>query len=142
MTNNRRVTGKATSMPMGLLTGGAGSLLSTIVLAGILAKLLEKAYISQENTGYGVMIILLVSAYVGAAISSGRIKRQRLLVCLLSGAVYFVILLSITALFFGGQYDAVAVTGLLVLCGCMAAALLHPGEKRGGKRKKIKLPNC
>ena len=142
MVKNRKVTGKAKSIPAGLLTGCVMSLAVTMILAGILAKLLENEYLAQEQIGYGIMVILLVSSYAGAAVSFGCVKRQRLVTCMLSGLVYFSVLLSITALFFGGQYDAVAVTALIVLCGSSAAALLHTEKKTGHKPKKIKLPNC
>lgn len=139
MVVNRKVTGKATSMPAGLALGGAVSLGVTLIAAGILAKLVETEALAEENIGYGVMILLLIASMLGAMVAFGKIKRQRLLVCLLSGLVYMAILLSITALFFGGQYEAVGVTALLVIGGSMVTALLGFHEKRGGKRRKVKL---
>ena len=141
MVVNRKVSGKAASMPAGLALGGAVSLGLTLVLSGVLAKLVETQMLAEENIGYGVMVVLLVCSMLGAMVSSGRIKRQRLLVCALSGVVYLLILLSITALFFGGQYEAVGVTALLVLGGSMVTAFLGINGKRGGKRRKITLPH-
>lgn len=141
MVIDRKVTGKAMTIPAGLLIGSFVSLGITMILAAVFAKLLDSEHLTQESIGYGVMGILLASSFGGAMVSYKRIKRQRLLVCMLSGVVYFGILLSITALFFGGQYEAVGVTGLLILCGCSIAVLTGMGEKRVGKRHKVKLPN-
>lgn len=131
-------TGRALSMPAGLALGGVSSLTMTILLSAVLSKLVDAETLSEENIGYGVMVLLLVASFAGSLISSARIKHQRMLVCLLSGIIYFGILLSITALFFGGQYEAVGVTAILVLGGSITAAFVGLRENRGGKRRKIK----
>lgn len=142
MAVNRKVTGRAMSMPAGLAVGAAASLAVTLLLAAVLAKLVETERLAQENIGYGVMVLLLAASFIGALVSFSRVKRQRMLVCCVSGLIYFAMLMSITALFFGGQYSAVGVTALLVLGGSGTAALLGLREGRGGKRKKLKIPNC
>ena len=139
MVVNRKPTGKVMSIPGGLAVGALFSIGATLLLTAVLAKLVEGETVQQENIGYGVMVILTVSAFTGALVSFGRIKRQRLLVCGLSGLLYFVILMSMTALFFGGQYSSVGVTALLILLGSAVAALLGLKQGGGGRRKKIKV---
>lgn len=141
MVVNGKVTGKAMSMPGGLAVGAGVSLGVTLLMAAVLAKLVDAERMAWENIGYGIMVLLLAASFAGAMVSFGKIKRQRMLVCGLSGVIYFAMLLAITALFFGGQYSAVGVTALLVLAGSGTAALLGLRQGRGGKRKKIKLPN-
>ena len=119
--------------------GALFSVGATLVLTAVLAKLVEGETIPQEKIGYGIMVILVLSAFTGSMAAFGRIKRQRLLVCGLSGAIYFAVLMSMTALFFGGQYSAVGTTALLILLGSAAAALLGLKQGRGVKRKKIKV---
>ena len=87
------------------------------------------------------MVLLIVSSFAGAMIAFSRIKRQRMLVCIVSGVIYFAMLMSVTALFFGGQYSAVGTTALLVLAGSGTAALLGLRQRRGTKRTKIKVPH-
>jgi dolichol kinase len=58
-------------------------------------------------------------------------------VCLISGMIYFCVLLSITALCFGGQYQGIGVTGLVVLCGSCCAGLMGLREKKQGRKGKI-----
>ena len=127
--------------PCLLAIGAVCSLAATLVLTAILAKLVEAETLPVEKVGYGIMVLLIVSSFAGAMISFGRIKRQRMLVCIVSGVIYFAMLMSITALFFGGQYSAVGTTALLVLAGSGAAALLGLRQGRGAKRTKIKVPH-
>lgn len=136
---NKRSTGKAKSMPAGLALGATGSVGITLVMSAVGAKLMDAGALKEGTIGYIAMVILLAAAMIGAFISAGCIKRQRLLVCGLSGLVYYVILLSMTALFFGGQYQGMGVTALMVLCGSGLAALTEARQGRGvqqrGKRK-------
>ncbi len=135
MAINQKRTGKASSMPAGLAIGAAVSIGITIIAAWILAKLLDAQTLAWQNVGYGIMILILLSSMGGAVVSIGKIKRRKLMVCMLSGLIYFIQLLSITALFFGGKYDAVGVTALLIFGGCGTIALLTLRSNRGGKRR-------
>ncbi len=140
MTAKRKTTGTTMSMPGGLAMGGLVSLGITLAGSAILAWLVDEEMMAMESIGYGIMVMLLGASFLGAVTAYGKIRRRRLLVCAASGLVYIGILLSITALFFGGQYSGVAVTVLLVLAGSVAAGMLGLGQGRGGRRKKIKLP--
>lgn len=137
----QRRNGKAVSMPAGLTLGALTGLAVTILGSMILAKMMDAEWIGEERIGYGVMGMLLLASYLTAAISFGKIKRRRLLVCLCSGGIYFGILLSMTALLFGGEYSGVGVTALLIACGVILAILPGFQQRRGGKRPKIKIPN-
>lgn len=137
MVTNRKPTGRAATIPIGLLTGGIAALVSTFVLTAVLAKLMEGEILPEENIGYGVMIMLLVSAFLGSATACKRVKRQFLMTAALSGLCYTALLLSITALFFGGQYSGLGVTVLLVCCGSLLAAMVF---SRGGKGRKTRKP--
>ena len=103
-----------------------------------LAALIGGERIPEESVGYGVMVILTLSSFSGAMAAAGRIRRRRLLICLLSAGIYYGILLAMTALFFGGQYSGAGVTALMVLCGAGLAILTGLRDGRGGKRPKIK----
>ncbi len=138
MTTTKKPSGRASSMPGGLAAGALAELLMTVGLAALGAKLIDLGYFQENAIGYFAMGILLLSSFVGAVIAAGRIKRRRLLVCILSGAVYFGMLLSMTALFFGGQYSGVGVTAIMVLCGVGLSILAGFRGERGGKRRKIK----
>lgn len=125
------------SMQSGIALGSCMSLLTTLLSSLVIAKLLDTQMLVWENVGYGIMIALLVASFWGAFYASRRIKRQYLLVCLTTGAVYFGALLSMTALLFDGQFHGVGVTALLILSGCMVAFFLNleKGKRRGMKRR-------
>lgn len=139
MVVNQKPTGKAMSMAGGLAIAGLTSLALTLLCTGIIAKLMEGEMISERSVGYGVMVLLLFASFVSALIACWKIRRQRLAVCALSGTIYFLILLSITALFFGGQYSSIGETALLILCGSMLAAMAGSRENRRGKYRKFKV---
>lgn len=134
MVANKKVTGRAKSLPVGIGIGLLGSIGITLCLAAVLAALIARETVAMEAAGYGAMGILLVSAGAGAWISAGLVKRQRLMVCLILGAAYYICLLSATALFFGGQYQGMGVTALVILAGVGAVILL--GLKREGSGSK------
>lgn len=137
MTMNQKPTGTAMSMPAGLAVGGVWSLAITIGLSAVIAKLIDGGAVAQGSIGYFVISILLIASITGALQSFRKIKRRRMLVCLISGLIYFCVLLSITALCFGGQYQGVSATGLVVLCGSCCAGLMGLREKKQGRKGKI-----
>ena len=59
-----------------------------------------------------------------------------LAVCLLAGGIYWLTLLAITALFFGGQYHGIAATGATILAGCGTICLLGIRSKKGSGRRQ------
>lgn len=137
MVTNRKVKGKALSMPVGLVLGLGVSLVVTLVGSGVITYLVLGEKMGENVIGYGAMVTVLLSAALGALTAVGRIKRRRLLTCLACGGCYFGALLSMTALFFGGQYQGMGVTALLVLGGAGSVALLSlKGEGQGRGRKK------
>ena len=129
-------TGRAVSMTNVIITGTSTALAFVLLCALITAKLLETEILAQSSTGYAVMIILTAASWMGAAIAESRVKRKRGVVCLLSGICIYGILLATTAMFFGGQYEAVGVTMLVVLGGSLSASFVGIKEKRGRIRKK------
>lgn len=136
MAGNRKITGKTMSMPAGLAVGGLTSLGVTLGMGMALAWLIHKERMGMENVGYGIMVLLLAASFLGAEVAYCQIRRQRMLVCGLSGVVYMAILLSMAALFFGGQYSGVGVTALVILAGCGTAGLLGLRQGRGGSSRK------
>ncbi len=137
MVANRKVTGRAKSLPVGIGLGLLGSIGITLCLAAILAALMARETVGMDAAGYGAMGVLLISAGAGAWIAASLVKRQRLMVCLILGVAYYICLLSTTALFFGGQYRGMGVTALVILAGVGTVILLGlKGEGTGVKRRK------
>ena len=133
MTVNRKVTGTAVTIPAGVGIGGGISLLLTAVGACVVAKLISAAVIQENAIGYGAMMIILASSIGGSAIAVNKVKKRMLQVCALVGILYYVMLLAMTAVFFGGQYQGMGVTALLILAGC-GAVILIAGRQRKPKK--------
>jgi putative membrane protein (TIGR04086 family) len=140
MVSNKKVTGKAMPMVAGLAVGVALSIGITMVLAGLTAHFVLSETISENAIGYAAMAALYLSAALGSLIAARMIKRRRMVVCLATGGIYFLTLLGMTALFFGGQYQGIGVTALVVLGGSGTIGLLglRQGKGRGIKHKKIR----
>lgn len=134
---NQKPTGRALSIPGGIAMGTCLSMTLTIMSCAVLAWMVDNEKLQWEKIGYGIMVVILISSFVGAQFSFQKAKRQRLMVCLLSGIAYLAVLLSLTALFFGGQYQAVGVTSALILAGSGTAGIL--GIKPANKRTHRKI---
>lgn len=130
--------GKTISIPKGILCGAAYSLITTMMLCAVTAYAVNKSYLQEKDIGYVIMLLLIVASYVGARKSYHKINRQKLKISLISGLLYMLQLLMITALFFGGQYRAVPETALLILCGSVLAAMRGNPVKKRKHSQKIK----
>ena len=136
MVVNKKPTGRTVSMPAGLALGGAAALAVTMLGCVITAWLVHTGNLPPEHTGYGIMVLLAAAAWTAATVAWKTIRRQKTAVCLLSGVVYYGILLAITALFFGGQYQGAGETALMIFCGCSLRILMSkPGKMRAPQRK-------
>lgn len=126
-------------MPAGLALGGLVSLAVTIAGSILAANLVLKEMISADSIGYCSMVILLLSSMLGSAAAVKRIKHRRLYVCGLSAIIYYTTLLGVTALFFGGQYQGMGVTALVVLAGSGTVALLGAKQEKSHTRRRSKM---
>ena len=141
MVVNRKPTGRASSVPAGLAWGLVAAMIMTVSGTALLALMIHREKTPFDRLGYGIMVTIILSSFVGAILSSGKIKRRRLVMCLASGVSYYAMLLILTALFFGAQYRAVGETGLLILCGSMLAAFGGIIPKSKAHQRKIRIPN-
>lgn len=135
---DRKITGRAASIPAGLAVGALVSMAVTILISAIGAHLIISKIVPQEQIGYCSIFALLAGSILGAVTASKKVKHKNLVVSFLSGLVYFFILLAATALFFGGQYEGMGVTFIVILLGTAAAALItsREGNRRSNRRRK------
>lgn len=123
----KNVSGRATSIPIGLTIGAVISLIITLAGTATTAHLVGTEKIGEEGIGYAAMLILFISSAIGAWGAISNIKRMRLQVCMMSSGVYYLILIAITAMFFGGQYGGMLVTAIVTFAGGAVVAVL-PGK--------------
>ncbi|MEI3094092.1 MAG: hypothetical protein V8T48_09260 [Oscillospiraceae bacterium] len=141
MVANKKITGRATSLPAGLAIGAVCSLAATLILTAILAKLVEAETLPVEKVGYGIMVLLIVSSFAGRYdfLRSNQTAADAGVHRVWGDILRHADVHDRTVL--RGQYSAVGTTALLVLAGSGAAALLGLRQGRGAKRTKIKVPH-
>ena len=111
----------------------------SLALSALGAELVSREVIAETSIDALTAAILILSAACGALLAVTVTGHHRLPVCMLAGGIYFLSLLSCTALLFGGVYRAVGVSGLTVLGGCGAVVLLglkESGNRRGRRHAK------
>lgn len=138
MVANRKVTGRASSFPAGIAAGILSGLTLTLLISLFTAYLISAGVVCQDKTGYCAMATLVLSSGTGAWVGAKRIKRMPMQTAALCAAGYFLLLLSLTALFFGGQYDGMGVTFLIVIIGSGAGGVLAAKEPKKRKQKHYK----
>ena len=131
-----KTKGTAWGMPAGLAIGLLISLIITFAGSAATAYLVLGERMGENGIGYASLVILFVSSVMGAWGAVNCIKRQRLQVCLLSAAVYYLSLIAMTAMFFGGQYQGMGFTAIVVVIGVLAVAFFPAKEGRKFRIKK------
>ena len=137
MTVKRDVSGKATSMPIGIGIGALTSFAVTLLGAAVLSYLIVSERISEASVGYGAMIVLFLSSALGAWLAAARIKHRRLMVCSLAGIGYYLLLLIVTVLCFGGEFSGMGISAIVIALGSMFAMLPFLQKKQGKSKYKI-----
>ena len=138
----KKITGRAPSF---WKSAGAGVLfgaLWTLACAAVLAKLLDSQILSMENVGYGSMVAVLSAVFTGATLAGKRAGHMVLQAAVISGIAYFLCLLLVNAMFFGGSYTGIGVTLILVILAT-SLAILAAGKGRGKRtRRRYKIPKA
>lgn len=137
MTYNHKVTGRELSMPASFAIGVCISLGMTLILSAVLAKLISIEKVEWESVGYWIIAILLTASVIGSKATCLMVKRRKVVSCLIAGVLYWLGLLIIAALFYGGQYTGIGVTGMMILCGCVVVCLLELRAGRGASTTRF-----
>lgn len=124
---------KSASISIGIAWGALSSIIITLVVCVTFAKLIETELLPEAALDYGATLALLCASILGAWIAQKKIGQKPLLACVMSAGLYFLILLGINTLFFGGQLGGILETALLVIGGAVVPAIL---KSVGGASKK------
>lgn len=126
---------KGKSMPLSIITGVGVSLILTLVGASIAAMLLTAERIGIQAITACTIITAAVSVAGGAWAASILAGKRRIQVCLITGGGYFLVLLAMTALLFGGSYEKIHINLLTIL---LASGVVGFAGLRGMRRSKAK----
>lgn len=135
-----KTKGKAAAIPAGIGIGLCVGLITTLLGAVLLAFALAGETLTVDTMGYGVMVVLFVAAFISSMVATWCIKHRKMQVSLITAGAYLLMLLAMNALFFGGQYEGVGATVLVVaIAGAAAAFIGSSGGKTAKHHRKIKL---
>lgn len=137
MNVHSKSTGRASSMPAGIAAGAAFAMCISLVSGAVLAFLISREVIRQENVGYWIMPILFASSGAGSCLAYRKIQHRRILVFSLTAGSFLVCLLALTTLFFGGQFEGFLPTSLLIIGGSGTAFFLF-----GTRNHRQKIPGA
>lgn len=136
MVINQKPSGTSKSMPAGIAVGWLVEMLTATGMCTLLAMLILGEKMDWSTIGYGVMVILFASSYLGSEVACNLIARRKMMVCALSAVTYVITLLAANVLFFDGRVSAIWTPTLLTAGGAAAAAVTHPMRKGERRRKK------
>ena len=137
MQRNPRSTGRVSSMPKGIAAGVLAALSLTCILGAVLAVLIGRGVILQENMGYWIMAILFAASAAGGSLSYRKIRHRRALVYALTAGLFFASLFSLTALFFGGRFEGLIPTAVLIIGGSGTDFFLSGVGRHTGRTQTI-----
>ena len=124
MVKGTKINGGIGTVPGVLAVGAVVSVIVTLIGISICTSLISAERISTECADYCAIGILLLSTIAGSAVAIGKRGEKRLYMSLAVGSVYLVVLLAMTALFFGGRYQGVGVTAIVIFGGAILTVLL------------------
>ena len=136
----KKITGRAPALwktvAAGLILGAAWTLSCAIVIA----ELVNREMLALEDVGYGSMAAILSAVFAGASLAGKRAGHMVVPAAVCAGAAYFLCLLLVNVLFFGGCYTGVGVTLILVILATGTAVLTVGRRQRKTKGVRYKIP--
>ena len=131
----RKTTGS--KIPMAIAIGVIACLAISFGCTALVASLILNGAMGESLINAAVTGVYFLSAFAGSILAAVIAKEKRLLVCLLSGAIYLACVVSVNAMFFEGIYSGVLWGIVASLAGAFCAGLLGMFTKQGrGKRIK------
>ena len=132
----RKMNSKELSLPMGIGLGLLICAIMTIAGTAAISHLTLTERIGEQSIGIWSKVVLFLAVLIGAWSAVTATKQKRLQVCLITGGIYSLLLLSATAMFFGGRYRGVGISLLVVLAASAFVAFMPVKIKHNPKRRK------
>lgn len=120
-----------------LLWGLLAAWFVTVVLCAIFAWMIASARVEQTSQGTLSMITIVLSAMTGAIIASLGREGKRWLICLLSGSIYVILLLTCNLLIFQEGINGF-VSALILIFGASGTICLVTMRRAGPRNRSVK----
>ena len=111
----------------------AGTLISSLLLLALSmcgGLLIWKQIIPENVIGYVAAVIVIIPSVLGSWVTAAKAKKGKLFYAMMTALLYFGLMMLITAVFFGAQYEAVAEVAVLVAVGAVIGGVLSLKEKK------------
>lgn len=130
---------RISSIPVAIVFGLLISLVITLLMAVFSAYLLNTEQITEEGISICAIATQTLSAATGSCFAAASHKGKRVQICLLTGLCYYLVLLSVTALFLDGEYSNLLSSALAIFIGSGTVAIMGAINKKGKKHRVRKM---
>ena len=96
----------------------------------VIAWMVDGDLMKISTISSAAVVSIMLSALAAAAVSSKWAGKSRLPVCLLAGAIYYVGLLGINAIFFDGKYQGMLAGVLCIMGVAFGTGMIKPGYRK------------
>ena len=134
----KRKVKKPVSMPISVLLGVGSAMVVTVMLAAAAAWMITAGKVNMEAKEYIGLLITGISVFTGNVTAIVLSDQKEMLASGITAAAYLLVLLSCTAVFFGGIYHGVWKTvAVSALCWLVSQFVIRKRfEKRRPRHKK------
>ena len=122
--------------------GIAVSLLVMVISIAIFTGLIRSERITEGASGYCTVCIHLLSIIIGACVASKEEKGNAIWISLLLALMYSIVLIAMTAIIFGGQYQGISATVFVILTGCAIPVIMGKWRLNVGKARRSRKRSC
>lgn len=138
--NEEEQSAKLIRYVLGVLLGGAVALLACFLFLLMASIGISRGWISQDLMYQVTVVGCVLGGFIGGVTAVQRCGSRALVVGLLTGAVFFLLLLTVEIVFYKSAAPQEGGIGLLcgALCGGAAAGLLSRGGSRRAKKHRSK----
>lgn len=120
------------SLLWGLLIG----IIVSIVFSSVVGSFVLNGGIAEENTKYIAMVIQFIAAFAGSVFAGKRVGQKYAIVCGCSAAIYCLVLVASTIMFFDGAFQSAGMGVGMCAAGYVVACTMCMMNKRKGHRRK------
>lgn len=128
-------TGKMGNIPLGMVIGWLSGMVCALTLVAALSQMILSETLPESSVGVGGAVILGISAALDALVSALVAKQRWLQVCLGAGGLFYLTMLTLGLVVFGGPIQG-AWIGLLTTAGASIAVGLVALKGEKGVAKK------
>lgn len=125
-----RTKGNNSSMPISLGIGLILAWMFTVAVGAIAAFLVAGERMPEDFIEPAAVITLCVSSFVGSMVAGGMMEQKRMIVCVVSGGIYYLSLICFNMLFFEGCLHGLLGAALTIMGSCVIAGLLQTRQKK------------